>query len=44
VIGRETFGAGLGSTTFVAYIAHTTLPAYTAIQVASWQDAAPSSK
>ena len=34
VIGLEAFGVGLGTAAFVAYIAHTTHPAYTATQFA----------
>ncbi len=34
VIGVEAFGVGLGTTAFVAYIAHTTHPLYTATQFA----------
>jgi PAT family beta-lactamase induction signal transducer AmpG len=34
VIGAEAFGVGLGTTAFVAYIAHTTHPLYTATQFA----------
>jgi hypothetical protein len=41
MIGQEALVVGLGSTTFFA-IAHINHPAYTAIQVAPWKDAAPS--
>jgi len=34
VIGFEAFGVGLGTAAFVAYIAHTTHPLYTATQFA----------
>ena len=34
VIGVEAFGVGLGTAAFVAYIAHTTHPLYTATQFA----------
>ena len=34
VIGIEALGVGLGTTAFVAYIAHTTHPLYTATQFA----------
>jgi len=34
VIGIEAFGVGLGTTAFVAFIAHTTHPQYTATQFA----------
>jgi MFS transporter, PAT family, beta-lactamase induction signal transducer AmpG len=34
VIGLESFGVGVGTAAFVAYIAHTTHPAYTATQFA----------
>jgi MFS transporter, PAT family, beta-lactamase induction signal transducer AmpG len=34
VIGLEAFGVGLGTAAFVAYIAHTTHPSYTATQFA----------
>jgi PAT family beta-lactamase induction signal transducer AmpG len=34
VIGIEAFGVGLGTAAFVAYIAHTTHPLYTATQFA----------
>ncbi len=34
VIGLEAFGVGVGTAAFVAYIAHTTHPAYTATQFA----------
>jgi MFS transporter, PAT family, beta-lactamase induction signal transducer AmpG len=34
VIGVEAFGVGLGTAAFVAYIARTTHPAYTATQLA----------
>ena len=34
VIGLEAFGVGLGTSAFVAYIAHSTHPAYTATQFA----------
>jgi PAT family beta-lactamase induction signal transducer AmpG len=34
VIGLEAFGVGLGTAAFVAYIAHTTNPLYTATQFA----------
>ena len=34
VIGLEAFGVGLGTSAFVAYIAHTTHPTYTATQFA----------